>query len=287
MANTNPLFMHYDQVILDAEYNNLAKVPDSQNYLQRWVEQSQITRQTLPAYLNIAYGSQPEETLDIFPADVPHAPIQVFFHGGYWKALHKDDFSFVANGLQPAGITTIVVNYGLIPSIRMATLIQQCRAALVWIWRNAAKYGADPQRISIFGHSAGGHIVAMLLASQWSQIAADVPDNLIKTACGVSGLYDLLPIQHSFLNQDLQLSAAEVAECSPVNLSQANHLANDKPLLLAVGSLEGAEYLRQSQALANLWSANLQVLSGHDHFSIMAQLEHPDSELSQQLRDLC
>jgi arylformamidase len=282
---TEPVFLHYDQAALDREYDNRKKVSDFAKHTERWPGLSAQARSELDARLDIAYGPSAAETLDVFLAAEANAPVQVFFHGGYWKALDKNDFSFVAYGLQPMGATTVVVNYGLMPNVDMAELIRQCRAALVWVWRNVAEFGGDPARIHISGHSAGGHITAMMLATDWPKIAADLPPDLIKTACGISGLYDLEPIQRCFLNDDLKMTLEQAQAHSPVRLS----CQNIAPLLLPVGALEGPEYLRQSETLAGHWKQltpppQVWPMAQQDHFSIVTQLEHPDSDLSRALQ---
>jgi len=282
---SEPVFLHYDQAALDYEYDNRAKVADFANYIERWPMLSAQARSELDARLDIAYGPSADETLDIFPAADNHTPIQVFFHGGYWKALHKNDFSFVAYAMQPAGATTVVVNYALIPGVDMAELIRQCRAALAWVWQNATGFGGDPERIHISGHSAGGHITAMMLATDWPRFASGLPTDLVKSACGISGLYDLEPIQRCFLNDDLHMNASQAHEHSPVRLD----CHNPAPLLLPVGALEGPEYLRQSETLAEHWghinpAPQVWPMAAHNHFSIAAQLERADTDLSRAIQ---
>ena len=128
-------FLDYDQAGLDREYDNRAKVSDFDQYLQRYKQASETARQQLNCRLNIAFGSRPEETLDVFPAANRQTPtaVNIFFHGGYWKMLSKDDFSFVANGITGHGAAAVVVNYGLIPAVSMDELVRQCRAAVVWV----------------------------------------------------------------------------------------------------------------------------------------------------------
>ncbi|MDH3451282.1 MAG: alpha/beta hydrolase [Gammaproteobacteria bacterium] len=273
---TELVFRDYDQAGLDAQYDNRAKVPAFAEYMDRWQRLSRETRERLSAQLNVAYGPSREEVLDIFPGR-PGAPIHIFYHGGYWRALHKDDFSFVVDSLQPTGVTTVIVNYALVPSVDMAELVRQCRAALAWVWHNAASFGGDRERIYISGHSAGGHLVAMMMATDWPAFAAGLPSDPLRAGCGISGLYDLEPIRLCFLNADLAMSRADAAALSPVLLPR--HCSGT--LVLPLGDLEGPEYFRQSSDLAAAWAnTEIQPMAGHDHFSIAAQLEDPDSELA-------
>ena len=277
---STPAFRHYDRAALDKEYDNRGKVADFPDYLTRFETSSVAARESLEGRLGVAFGPSVAETLDIFPAS-PGAPVHVFIHGGYWKALSKDEFSFVARGLVPRGATTVVINYGLIPEISMDELVRQCRAALAWVWRNASSFGGDRERIFVSGHSAGGHLTAMIVATDWPTFDPELPADLVKGACAISGLHDLEPIRLCFLNDDLQLSEATAARNSPILLPRHSH----GPLLLPVGELEGPEYLRQSQDLAQAWHnvgrpPELMVMPGIHHFSIVAQLDDPDSDLS-------
>lgn len=276
------VFRHYDQEALDREYNNRDKVADYEAYLAHYTDASARTRADLACRLDVAYGDHPNQVLDIFPAAAAAgpAPAQVFIHGGYWRALHKEEFSFVARGFVPKGAATVVIDYALMPGVEMDELVRQCRAALAWVWRNAASFGADPERIFISGHSAGGHLVAMLMATDWPAFAG-LPADVVKGGCGISGLYDLEPIRLCYLNQDLHLDAEAARRNSPTLLAPVC----PGPLMLPVGALEGPEYLRQSEDLAAAWRAHgreveVRVMADHNHFTICAELEDPASELA-------
>jgi arylformamidase len=275
-----PVFRDYDQKALDAEYNNRVKVKNAMDWMARAGGESARARAELPLRFDVPYGDHHAERLDIFPATRPGlAPVHVFIHGGYWQRMDKADFSFVARGLGPAGAATVVINYGLVPLIDLDTLVRQCRAAVVWVHRHAAEWGGDPGRISISGHSAGGHLVAMLLATDWPGLGA--PADVVKAGCAISGLYDLEPIRLCYLNQVLALTPEVAHRNSPVLLAPSR----PTPLILAVGGAEGPEYHRQTEALASAWRARavpieVMDLPGHDHFSIVAELESPFSSLA-------
>jgi arylformamidase len=277
---TQAIFRGYDRPGLDREYNNRAKVASFADYLARYARESEATRKALGARLDVPYGPTPAETLDIFPAAGPGpAPINVFIHGGYWMALDKTDFSYVARAFQPAGVATVVVNYALIPSVSMDELVRQCRAAVAWVHRHAASFGGDPDRIFVSGHSAGGHLTAMCLETDWKAFGA--PANTVKGGAGISGLYDLEPIRLCYLNDTLKLDSEVAGRNSPVQLTPTSHAS----LLLPVGGLEGPEYHRQSEDLAAAWrrhgiSCEVLDMAGADHFSIVSQLEDAGSELT-------
>ncbi len=281
-----PVFRDYDRAALDREYDNRAKVPDFAQHLERFATRSAQARASLPCRLDVRYGADAAQTLDIFTAAAPGAsPVHVFYHGGYWKALDKSDFDYVAFAQHGLGAATVVVNYALMPAVSMDELVRQCRAALAWVWHNAPSFGGDRRRIHVSGHSAGAHLIAMLLATDWSRFDASLPSDPIRGACGISGLYDLEPIRLCYLNEDLGLSAEEAARNSPVRLERCS----GGELLLAVGALEGAEYLRQTTDLADAWSQagerpSTLVLPGMDHFAIVGLLDDPHSELSGAIR---
>jgi arylformamidase len=281
------VFRGYDREGLDREYDNRGKVADFPAWLERYARESEKVRADLPARLGVAHGEHPGERLDVFlPPGPGPAPVHVFVHGGYWQRMDKADFSFVARALQPAGAAVVVINYGLIPAVDMDELVRQCRAAVAWVWRNAASFGGDPGRLTVSGHSAGGHLTAMLMATDWPAFDR-VPAGAIRAGLGLSGLYDLEPIRLSYLNDVLRLAPEEAWRNSPVHLRPPRA----GRLLLAVGAEEGPEYLRQSADLAAAWRrwgcpVEVQVLEGHHHFSIVAELERPDSPLARTLQAL-
>lgn len=263
---------------LDREYDNRAKVPDSAQQIVWYGRRSAETREALGGALDVRYGPHQAETLDIFGAGPPAGrPVNVFFHGGYWRAMHKDDFSFVANAFVPAGMLAVVVNYALVPSVDMDELVAQCRRAMAWLYRNIADYGGDPGRLFVSGHSAGGHLVAMLMATDWPAFDTGCPADLVAGGLGISGLYDLEPIRLCFLNESLGLDREATRRNSPLHLRR--RVAGE--LVLVYGAEEGDEYAWQSDVLGRAWEkTRVEVMAGHDHFSIMRQLDDPGSALS-------
>ncbi|MFQ5983620.1 MAG: alpha/beta hydrolase, partial [Woeseiaceae bacterium] len=171
------LFRGYDRTALDAQYNARAAVPEHVEIVERWQRDGAVVRSEFAAHLDIAYGPSDAEKLDVFPARGPGpAPVQVFFHGGYWMSRNKSNFSFLARTFVPAGAVFVSVNYALLPTVDMDELVRQCRVAVAWTHDNIAAHGGDPDRIFVSGHSAGGHIVAMLMATDWPALAGLPPD---------------------------------------------------------------------------------------------------------------
>lgn len=282
------LFNGYDRAGLDREYDNQRKIGSEQfaAFLKYCDETSAAARSTLDCDLDVEYGPRPGETLDIFRASDPGAPVHIFIHGGYWRALDKTGFSYVANGFVPHGVTTVVINYPLIPVVDMDELVESCRRAVVWVQRNIERFGGNPESLSISGHSAGGHLVAMLLATDWQRYGFAKDQQLFSHACAISGIFELEPIRLCFLNDVLNLTDGEVKRNSPLYLPRLQWC----PFNITVGVPEGPEYLRQSREMQIAWTGQkdcpeLHEMEGEDHFSIRNLLGNPGSPLVRQILD--
>jgi arylformamidase len=277
------IYRGYDQAALDKQYNNQQRVPNFAEHVARWQKESADLRTERPAGLDIPFGPSSDEILDIFTPDKAQgpAPVQVFIHGGYWRAFQARDFDFIARTVTAAGALAVVINYALVPAVRMAELVRQCRAALAWVQASIAGYGGDPQRIYISGHSAGGHLVAMMAAVAPQPGEPDTR-GMIKAGVAISGLYDLEPIRLSYLQETLKLSEAEVAAYSP----QLHPPARSVPLLLAYGSAESEEFARHATEYGRLLrergvACEVRALDGYNHMSICSAFADPKSEPSQ------
>ncbi len=267
---------------LDRMYNNLARVPDHGAYFERWAADSALARQQLPGQLELRYGDGAAETLDIFAAKRSGAPVLVFVHGGYWRAMDKADHSFLAPAFHAAGACVVIPNYALCPAVSVADISRQMERALAWVWHNCAQFGGDPERIVVAGHSAGGHLASLLLGCDWPRHAADLPPAVVRRALSISGLYDLAPIRQTpFLQPSLQLTPQQVQQLSPAGLpAPPNRL-----LYTVAGGQESAEFLRQNTLLQQAWGRRTvpvaEVLPGLHHFSIVDALVRSDHRLHQ------
>jgi arylformamidase len=273
---TTPVYRGYDQAALDAQYNLRALVPEHPEHFRRWAEAGAEARARLDGHLDQPYGDDPKQRLDYFPAAENGAPLLAFIHGGYWQALDKSDFSWLAPAWVERGVSFASINYPLAPEAGIPEMVESCREAALWLWHNAISLGADRGRLVLAGHSAGGHLATMLLASDWTALGA-LPADLVKAACSVSGLYDLEPIRLSYQNPILKLDEATARSMSPI----AARPRPERPLLLAVGERETPEFLRQQDEMAAHWGKGGKteaiLLPGLDHFQAVDCLSDPSS----------
>lgn len=289
MAMAGPrVFRDYDQANLDRELNLRARWPEHPAFFTRWARDSAAVRAALPCRLDLSYGDTAAETLDLFPAaGGGAAPLLAFIHGGYWQGLDKGDFSYLAPAFVEAGIAFASLNYVLAPAGGIGTMIEQVRRALAWLHREAGMLGIDPERIVVAGHSAGGHLAAMALSTDWPAFASDLPAGLLAGGCAISGVYDLEPIRLSYHNKVLNIAAEQTRPWSP--LYCLPHHA--PPLLLAVGSEETGEFLRQQAAYAAAWAAcglpcREVAMIGLHHFTAVDALGDRRHGLYEAVRDL-
>ena len=226
------------------------------------------------------YGDGPGMTADLFPAPARGAPIQVFIHGGYWRAMDKAVHSFPAEGIVAAGGAAASLNYALAPAVTLETIVEQCRAAVEWIADNADRLGGDASRIFVSGHSAGGHLTAMMLCTDWA--ARGRPADLVKGGTAISGIFDLAPLMETSINDDIRLDAAAAARNSPIHHLPA---AGGAPLIAAVGAAETAAFIAQNRAFADAWrargyDATVIETGGLNHYTVVTEMGRPGSALT-------
>lgn len=251
------------------QYNNGKRVADVGAILARWKAAAAEARDTLTARRDIPYGPGEAETFDLFQPDRTNTPLPllVFIHGGYWRSLSKNEFSWVARDFVARGIKVAIVDYTLVPQVTLETLVRQNLAAIAALWKGAKGFGVDRERIVVSGHSAGGHLTAMMLAARWPQFDAALPETVVRGGVAVSGLYDMEPLRNTpYLNADLQLTLDRAAPLSPLYMTPAT----SAPLVTAVGGEESDEFKRHNREIGMAWSHVLREdvpLPGANHFS--------------------
>ena len=269
-----------ERAALDAQYNLRAAVPEHLAYFARYERESAALRAHWPGRLDLAYGSTSRQAIDLFLPRARAAPLLVFIHGGYWQSRDRKDFSFVAGPLLERGAAVALLGYDLAPEVRMDAIVAEVRAGLAWLYRHAPAHGCDPARMHVAGHSAGGHLAAMTLATEWR--AFGLPEGVVKGVCAISGVFDLEPIRLCYLNEVVGLDPAEAHRNSP--LHQGLH--GRCPVIVAVGELETMAFHEQSRAFAvrlerEGWPCQLLVQAGVDHFGIVMSMAEADAPIVQ------
>jgi len=272
------------------QYNNGLRVSDQRGILTRWQQDAARARRDLAGRTGIAYGDDPTETLDLFMPTVTSrraAPLLVFVHGGYWRSLSKDDFSWIARPFVARGIAVAIVDYGLAPRHPLEAIVRQHLRAIAFLWLNAAHFGIDRERIVVSGHSAGGHLAAMMLAARFDAYDPRLPRDLLAGGVAISGLFDMEPLRHTpYLNGDLLLTLDRVAPLSPLYMTPAS----TAPLVTAVGGDESDEFKRHTRELGIAWSSVLREdvpLPGANHFSACERFAEPGQRLFEATVELC
>ena len=258
---------------LEAEYNNRAAVPDHPVVMARWKAEAEAARAAHPPTA-LPYGSGERHVMDLFETG-PDAPVTVFIHGGYWQALDRSWFSWIAPALLRHGVSLAVPSYDLCPEVRLGRIVGQTRDAVELI---RARTGKRPV---VFGHSAGGHLAACMLS-----------EGRAAAAVAISGVFDLEPLIPTSLNAALRLDAREAAALSPVHWPVPNGSTPGGTVLdCVVGAAETSEFVRQSRDMADFWGAKgvetrFEALAGLNHFTVLDPLADPDSDLVKRIAEL-
>lgn len=271
------IYKQYDQAALDRQYNNRLQVPEYAAHLEKWERWSRETEQQYNCIKDIPYGELTRERLDIYPSSKPNSKALIFIHGGYWRNMDKYMFQFVAKAFYQYNIATVIITYPLAPEFSIDQIVLSCRKAVHWVEENISEYNGNPEEIYVAGHSAGGHLGAMMMTE------TKIP---VKGVCSMSGLFNLTPIQLSEVNETLRMDKNMALRNSPVQLVPVISC----PLLLTVGENETDEYKDQSDELYQNWKEKIPVklmqLPGLNHYSIVEDLLSSKSLLHQKMLEL-
>lgn len=260
----------------EKEYNNSARVPEAAAIAARWVAASEALRSTARVELDIAYGTDARQRYDLFLPDGADAttPIAVFIHGGYWQWRNRTDFSFTAAGCLAHGVAWAMPSYRQCPAVRIADIVDDIRAFLVVLWRKTGR------RVVVTGHSAGGHLTAAMLATDWSRTPG-VPADLVRMGYAISGVFEVAPLVGTMIGKGLGETAESAMLISPRFGLVPPH---DRWLTAAVGGIESDEFIRQSVDMAGAWSAlgvkaEAVIVPGANHFTVIDDLANPESAM--------
>ena len=261
----------------EAEYNNRARVPEHPAVMAGWVNGAADYREKHPPRV-LRYGASDRHRIDLFPGN-SDGPLVVFIHGGYWQALDGSSFSHCARGLNTHGISVAVPTYDLCPAVTVADIVNQMRMAC----RELAKLGHP---LVVSGHSAGGHLAACMLATDWPAFDASLPKNLVSAAYAISGLFDLPPLVGTSINKALGLDGASARAASPLFWTPPVRGSLDA----VVGGNESAEYFRQGRTIVEAWGRGIATrfgtVAGANHFTAIAPLADPHSPMVLRLKEL-
>jgi arylformamidase len=258
----------------EAQYNNRARVPEHVDINARWFAASTEYRSQKNGRLDIAYGPGERQRYDLFPGGADRRPLVVYIHGGYWQRGDRTEYAFLARELNAAGLAVALPSYSLCPAVSVMDIVGELRQFLAALWQSTRVHPL------IVGHSAGGHLAAAMLATDWSQISG-VPADLVRAGYAISGVFDLPPLVGTSLNRALRLTAETAHAASPIFWPPPPEA---RVFAAAVGGLESEEFLRQSQALARTWRqagvvAEDVVVANTNHFTIVEELARPTSPM--------
>lgn len=280
------VYGEFTQAEVNYQYSPRAQAPDHDKYFELW-------RVSGPAYqkkrvAEVWFGETPGQSFDLFmPKDSENPPLHLFIHGGYWQALDKRNHAHMADALLKAGIAVAMVNYDLMPDVDLAEILRQCRAAVARAYDVAGDYGYDRDRMTVSGHSAGGHLSGALACTDWAGFREDLPTDLLKGSVPISGLFDLAPLAKTGMQRVFGFTEDDIALLSPIHMKPVAAI----PVVLSVGGLESPEFHRQSA----LFAAHMQahgcavsnaVMDGYHHFSIVEALTDPTTPLTAAIMDL-
>ena len=251
----------------EREYNNRARVPESAEIIAGWARDAAAFRESgVRAELDLAYGGGEREKLDLFlPPNGEAAPTALFIHGGYWQALDRSFVSHCARGLLGQGVAVAVPSYDLCPAVTLGDIAEQMRRAAAFLHRRQAG------RLLAAGHSAGGQLAALLLATDWPAWQPGLPAGMVGAALPVSGVFELGPLRGTSIAQALRLTGADIATLSPRLLPPP---AFDS-LHVVVGGAESDEFIRQSRDFATHWGGSFEALPGANHFTVLDPFTDP------------
>jgi arylformamidase len=270
----------------ERRYNPRTTVPDRAEIASRWAAEGERVRAQSRCRLDVPYGIDPMETMDLFLPEGKVKGLLMFIHGGYWRANDKRDFSFIAPAFTRAGVMVAMPNYSLCPAVTVDVIVRQMLQACAWLHRNGRHFEAPAGDLVVSGHSAGGHLTAMMLAALWPVLASDLPARVVRAGISLSGLYDVRPLMAvQSINAEVRLDEAMALKVSPALMPPAT----DAPLHTFVGGDENEGFHIQNRLIARAWPGvhrRHPDVPGANHFTLLDHLANPLDRLNRQVLDI-
>jgi len=270
----------------EAEYSPRRSVPEHPEIFARWARDAEDYRAEAlkgdRAELGLSYGDTPRQVLDLFlPNAGTAAPLAIFIHGGYWRTFDPSSFSHMARGLNRCGVAVAIVGYDLCPVVTIAAIIEEIRRACVFLWQRLGR------RMLVCGHSAGGHLTAAMVGTDWPSLYPKAPADLVSAGYAISGVFDVAPLMQTSMNQDLRLDAEEARRVSPLFWP----IVPGRVLDAVVGGLETSAFRQQSLAMAEAWrqagaQTRYEEIAGTNHFTVLDPLVDPESAMVGRIAEL-
>lgn len=265
----------HDPAWYEREYNPRVLVPGCDAIYGTWAGRAEATRRRHPPLADIRYGEHPRELFDLFRAENARGTV-LFIHGGYWVGFSKNESSWVADGFLDQGFSVAVLNYPLCPDVTLARIVDATRAAFAHLYRDVLTE-AERGRITVTGHSAGGYLANLHLATDWTEFG--LPADPIAGIVPISGVFGLAPLIHTTMNARLKLDLAEAGRLS----LDAAPWRSRASAAFVVGGDELAEFRRQSNDMAAGWAElapQVYDIPGTNHFDVIDGLAQPGSLLN-------
>lgn len=274
----------YSDAELEAQYNNQKRVPEFPQLVEQWRRRSAGVQSAAACRLDLAYGEGPRDRFDYYACGQQNAPLLIYLHGGYWQAGDKSLYGFLTPGPVAAGFNVAIPNYPLCPDAALENITPQLTRLVAHLYNDAPVLGFDRERMVLSGHSAGGHLTAMLLAADFSQLQPRLPAGPFRSGISISGLYDLAPLIPTSINTALGLDIDRARKLSPIYMKAAS----DTPLLACAGTLESEEFHRQARGICHAWDPLGEYLAipASNHFTVLESLSSSSGALCARLHDL-
>jgi arylformamidase len=273
-------YREFQQEEMEYQYNPRESVPEYPQLAKKRAEQSRRVRESAKSWLGVPYGSSPREKLDIYAADQPGGPVLIYIHGGYWRSGSKEDNCNFVPVFTKRGALVVLVEYDLCPTVTISDIVRQTRSAIAWVYRNILRYSANPSKIYLSGHSAGGHLTSMALGHDWA--SEGLPRDLIKGAVATSGVYDLDMVMRISVQEQVRLTPELAQENSPFRHPPLPIC----PVIIAVGGAEPLGWQQMSQDFFKLCKESgvdceYIVIPGANHYTMSEHLADAESPLAQ------